>query len=127
MCFVFVEARRRCGRDAGRAGAAAGGDPRETRAAQGGGRAAGRRRVTQCDRLVTDHSSRAARFTCKYRIYVTDNRDKRVFVLEMTGLFAPRRGRSRILHKSEEVGGNTRLYKISEKLQEIEKILVKVS
>ena len=82
-CLVFVESRRGCGWDASGAGAAAGGDPREARAAQGGGGEAGRRRVTQCDRLVTDRSSRAARFTCKYRIYVTDNRDKRVFVLEI--------------------------------------------
>ena len=29
MCFVFVEARWGCGQDAGRAGAAPGGDPRE--------------------------------------------------------------------------------------------------
>ena len=83
LCFVFVEARRGCGWDASGARAAAGGHPREARAAQGGGGEAGRRHVTQRDHLVTDHSSRAAGFTCKYRIYVTDNRDKRVSILEI--------------------------------------------
>ena len=37
MCFVFIETKRGCGRDAGGVGTAAGGDSREARAAQGGG------------------------------------------------------------------------------------------